>query len=89
MSPCPTLECDNYLSFSFLTLFWLHRVFAAFASCGEQGILFVVMHGLLTAVAPLLWSTGSRCVGFRGCGPGSVIVAYRLSCLSAYAIFPD
>ena len=36
--------------------------------CGEQGSLFVVVHGLLIAVASLLWSTGYRCVGFSSCG---------------------
>ena len=40
----------------------------AFSSCGEQGLLFVEVHGLLIAVASLLWSTGSRCTGFSSCG---------------------
>ena len=37
-------------------------------SCGEQGLLFVVMHGLLIVVASLLWSTGSRHMDFSSCG---------------------
>ena len=35
----------------------------AFSSCGEQGLLFVAVRGLL-----LLRSTGSRCAGFSSCG---------------------
>ena len=38
-------------------LFWLHWVFVAarglFSSCGERGLLFVVVHGLI-AVASLV-----------------------------------
>ena len=30
----------------------------AFSSCGEQGLLFVVVHGLLTAVASLVAEHG-------------------------------
>ena len=46
----------------------------AFSSCGERG--------LLTAVAPLLWSTGSRCAG-------SVVAALGLLCSGVRGIFPD
>ena len=38
--------------------FWLHWVFVVahrlFSSCGEQGLLFVAVHGLLIAVASLV-----------------------------------
>ena len=40
----------------------------AFSSCGEWGLLFVAVRGLLIAVASLLRSMGSRCMGFSSCG---------------------
>ena len=48
----------------FLNLFylWLCWVFVAarglFSSCGEQGLLFVVVHGLLIVVASLVAEHG-------------------------------
>ena len=42
---------------------WLHGVFVA-----ALGLSPVVVSGLLTAVASLLWSTGSRPAGFSSCG---------------------
>ena len=56
----------------------------AFSSCGERGLLFIVVHRLLVAVASLevaspLRSTGSRCAGFSSCGSrASVVVAHGL-----------
>ena len=44
----------------------------AFSSCGEQGLLFVVVHGLLIAVAFL--HCGARALGTRA----SVGVAHGL-----------
>ena len=39
--------------------FWLHWVFVAvFSSCGEQGLLFVAVHGLLLTVASLVAEHG-------------------------------
>ena len=42
----------------FIYLFWLRWVFVAarglFSSCGERGLLFVAVHGLLIAVASLV-----------------------------------
>ena len=38
------------------------------SSCGERGLLFVAVCGLLIAWLLLLWSMGSRCVGFSSCG---------------------
>ena len=42
--------------------FWLRWVFfaahGAFSSCGERGLLFVAMHGLLIAVASLVAEHG-------------------------------
>ena len=40
----------------------------AFSSCGERGLLFIVVHELLIAVLLLLRSTGSRHAGFSSCG---------------------
>ena len=53
----------------------------AFSSCSEQRLFFVVVSGLLIAVASLVWSTGSSA--------GSVVLAQGLSCPMAYGIFPD
>ena len=40
-----------------------------FSSCGERGLLFIAMCGLLIAVASLVAEhTGSRCAGFSSCG---------------------
>ena len=62
----------------FENYFWLHWVFTAvraFSSCDEQGLLFTVVHGLLTFVAsPVeehrLYSVGSAVVpcGRNSCG---------------------
>ena len=41
------------LSFCFFDCSGLHRFAWAFSSCGEQGLLFILAHGLLTAVASL------------------------------------
>ena len=38
----------------------------AFSSCGERGLLFVVVHGLLIAVASLVAEHGLW--GFSSCG---------------------
>ena len=37
----------------------------------------------------LLWSTGSRRVGFSSCVMGSVVVAHGLSCSAACGTFPN
>ena len=45
----------------FTYLFWLCWVFVAaraFSSCSERGLLFVVVHGLLIAVASLVAEHG-------------------------------
>ena len=50
----------------FIYYFWLCWVFVAtcrLSLCGEHGLLFVVVHGLL-----LLRSMGSRLMGFNSCG---------------------
>ena len=78
--------------FPVVYVFWLPRVFAAmwvFSSCGEQGLLFVVVCGLL------LWSTGSGvqtstvvASGLQSTRSGAV--GQGLSCsMVARGIFPD
>ena len=56
--PLMSSAINKYLFFSFFKLinyFWLRWVFIAahrlFSSCGEWGLFFLVVHGLLTAVA--------------------------------------
>ena len=68
--------------------FWLRWVFAAarglFSSCGERGLLFLAVRGLLIAVAsPCVQSTGSRRTGFSSCG--SRALEHRLSSCGARA----
>ena len=44
--------------FFFLAALGLHCSAQAFSSCSEQGLLFVVVHGLLIAVASLVAEHG-------------------------------
>ena len=73
----------------------------AFSSCGEWGLLFVEMCGLLIAVASLvakhglevrglqeLWHMGSVVVACGLLSAGSVAVAHGLSFSAACGIFP-
>ena len=70
----------------------------AFSSCSEQGLLFVAVHGLLTAVASLvvehrlcarglqwLWHVGSVVVVRRLSSSGSQALECRLSSCGAWA----
>ena len=55
--------CCNYLFINFFFFnFWLRWVFVAArrlsSSCGEQGLLFVAVRGLLTVVASLVAEHG-------------------------------
>ena len=72
----------------------------AFSSCGEWGLLFVVVRGLLTAVASLVAEHGLQAQGLRQLwcvrsvvvarglqSAGSVVVAHSLSCSAAGGIF--
>ena len=55
---------DAGLIYFFLASLGLRCCMWAFSSCGEQGFLFVAVHGLLTAVASLLLqSMDSRHIG--------------------------
>ena len=42
-----------FIYFLFLAAFGLRCCAQAFSNCGERGLLFVAVHGLLTAVASL------------------------------------
>ena len=47
-----------FFSFSFLAVLGLHCCIQAFSSCSEQGLLFIVVRGLLIAVASLVAEHG-------------------------------
>ena len=57
----------NKCIYLFLAALGLHCCTWAFSSCGEQGLLFVVVRGLLIAVASLAAEHGSRHTGFSSC----------------------
>ena len=52
----------------------------AFSSCGQQGLFFIEVFGLLTAVAFLLQSTGSRHTGLA--------VQWLRLCISTVGLIP-
>ena len=55
-----------------------------------EGYSLVVVHGLLTAVAPVLWTTGCRMHGLQWLWlQGSVVLVHGLSCSMASGIFLD
>ena len=55
-----------------INYFWLHWVFVAarglFSSCGERGLLFVAVRGLLIAVASPVVERGLQARGLSSCG---------------------
>ena len=69
--------------FLFLAVLGLRCCERAFSGWGEQGLLFVVMHGLLTVVASLVAEHGSRRTGFSSCGTWAL--EHRLSSCGARA----
>ena len=58
-------------------------LFTGFLYGGEQALLLIVVHGLLTAVASLIMEHRLQDL------QDSVIVLHRLSCLVACGIFPE
>ena len=54
-----------------------------FSSCGERGLLFIAVHGLLIVVASLV--AEHQALGAQA----SVVVAHGLSCSVACVIFLD
>ena len=92
----------NLFIYSFLAMLGLCCCMLAFSSCSEQGLLIVVVRGLLIAVASLvaehglqacglqqLWYAGSVIVAWELQSTGSVVVVNRLSCSMACGIFLD
>ena len=64
----------------------LSRCMRAFSSCGKWGLLFVAVHGLLTAVASLVGGAQASVVVARGLsGCGSWALERRLSSCGARA----
>ena len=55
----------------------------AFSSCGERGLLLVVVHGLLIAVASLVAEHGLLARGLSSCGLQAL--EHRLSSCGAWA----
>ena len=61
--------CFIYLFiYLFLAALGLSCCTRAFSSCGEQGLLFIVVRGLLIAVASLVSEHGLQAHGLSGCG---------------------
>ena len=56
---CPVFPALFFLNFIYFWLCWVFVAAWAFSSCGEWGLLFVVVHGLLIAVASLVVEHGS------------------------------
>ena len=68
-----------YFIYLFLAVLGLCCCVRAFSSCGEQGLLFVAVRGLLIAVA-------SRC-GVQALGTrASVVAAHGLSSCGSWAV---
>ena len=61
-----------YFIYLFLTVLGLRCCTGAFSSCGERGLLFVAVHGLLVAVASLF--CGAQALGAQA----SVVLALGL-----------
>ena len=72
----------NFLFIYLLAALGLCCCAQAISSRGERGLLFVVVRGLLIAVASLV-------VEHRLWSADSVVVAHGLSCSAACGIFPD
>ena len=84
-------------------MFGLRCCAPAFSSCGELGLLFVAVRGLLIAVASThcgTWALGTQASvtaarGLSSCGSralgiwASVVVVHGLGCSVARRIFPD
>ena len=81
----------NLFIYLFLAVLGLCCCAQAFSSCGEQGLLFVAVHGFLIAVASLVSEYGLQAhrlqqlwlMGFSSCG--SWALEYRLSSCGARA----
>ena len=56
-----------YLIYLYLAVLVLHCCTWALPSCSERGLLFFAVHGFLLWWLLLLWSMGSRHMGFSSC----------------------
>ena len=72
-----------YFIYLFLAALGLRCCAQAFSSCGEQGLLFVVVHRLLIMVASLVAEHGSRHAGCSSCDLWAL--EHRLSSCDAWA----
>ena len=78
-----------FILFYFLAVLGLHCCTWAFSSCGEQGQLFIVVRGLLIAVASLVAGHGLQVHGLQYLQhTGSVVVGHRLSCSAIEPVSP-
>ena len=72
--------------FLFLAALGLRCFTRAFSSCGEQGLLFIVVHRLLIAVSSLVAEHGVQACGLQQLQhAGSVVVAHGLSSCGSWA----
>ena len=78
-SHCPFFLINLFI-YLFLAVLGLHCCTRAFSSCGEQGLLFLVVCRLLISVACLCW--GAWALGTQT----SVVVAHRFSSCSPWAL---
>ena len=56
-----------FLVVYFLAVVGLHCCMWTFSSCSKQGLLFIVICGLLIAVAPPVAEQALGCMGFSSC----------------------
>ena len=76
--------------FIYLAALSLHCCVQAFSNCREWGLIFVVVHGLLIAVASLVAEHRLQAHRLQQLWHvGSVVVAHGLSCSVARGIFLD
>ena len=73
----------------FLAVLGLHFCVRAFSSCGEQGPLFIAVHGPLTIAASLVAEQGLQTHRLSNCGSQAQLKQLWPSCSVACGIFPD
>ena len=79
-----------FILYLLLAALSLHCFARTFSMCGEWGLLFVAVCGLLIKLLLLFRSTGSRVLRLQELQHvGSIDVAHRLSCSVAGGIFSD
>ena len=86
MSCLLILFLKNFL-YLFLAALGLRCCTWAFSSCGERGLLFVAVRGLLIAVASLVAEHGLQAHGLQS--SGSVVVVHGPSCSASTWDLPE